>query len=159
TGGRPIPASDQFACGSVLWEALVGRKLFDGETDYEAYCRLRDCLVQPLRPLRPDVPAAFGQIIHRALSSDIEGRFPSVREMARQISTALKKVQLRKDLHTVLSRSVFEARAAIGLGVRATELSDITPLAELLPEEAPRLETPRLGEGAAAQAIERLRGL
>ncbi|HTR52631.1 MAG TPA: serine/threonine-protein kinase, partial [Kofleriaceae bacterium] len=25
TGGVPVPASDQFACGSVLWEALVGR--------------------------------------------------------------------------------------------------------------------------------------
>src|SRR6188768_715431 len=44
TGGRPSPASDQFACGSVLWEALVGRKLFDGQTDYETYTRLRDCI-------------------------------------------------------------------------------------------------------------------
>jgi eukaryotic-like serine/threonine-protein kinase len=160
TGGRPSPASDQFACGSVLWEALVGRKLFDGGTDYEAYCRLRDCLVQPLRPLRPDVPAAFAQIIHRALSPEIEDRFPSTREMARQIGTALKKVQLRKDLHTVLSRSVSEARVALGLGGIIGETSDVTPLAELLPDEAPRLEpAPRPGEGAAAQAFERLRSL
>jgi len=36
-------------------------------------------------------------------------------EVARQIGTALKKVQLRKDLHTVLSRSVFEARSAVDL--------------------------------------------
>ena len=28
-------------------------KLFDGTTDYETYTRLRDCMVQPLRPLRP----------------------------------------------------------------------------------------------------------
>jgi serine/threonine-protein kinase len=158
-GGRPTPASDQFACGSLLWEALVGRKLFDGETDYEVYCRLRDCMVQPLRPLRPDVPPAFAQIIQRALTSDIDSRFPSTREMARQIGTALKKVQLRKDLHTVLSRSVAEARAAIGLTARAGETSDVTPLAELLPEETPRLELPRIGESAAAQALERLRGL
>ncbi|TMQ04295.1 MAG: serine/threonine protein kinase [Deltaproteobacteria bacterium] len=158
-GGRPTPASDQFACGSLLWEALVGRKLFDGETDYEVYCRLRDCLVQPLRPLRPDVPPAFAQIIQRALASDADGRFPSTREMARQIGTALKKVQLRKDLHTVLSRSVFEARSAVDLTGRDGETSDVTPLAELLPEETPRLEPPRIGEGAAAQALERLRGL
>ena len=163
TGGRPTPASDQFACGSVLWEALVGRKLFDGETDYEAYCRLRDCLVQPLRPLRPDVPPAFAQIIHRALNPEIGARFPSTREMARQIGTALKKVQLRKDLHTVLSRSVSEARSALGLGGIMGEISDVTPLAELMPDEAPRLEpVPRVGgaaQGAAAQAFERLRSL
>ena len=159
TGGRPSAASDQFACGSVLWEALVGRKLFDGETDYEAYCRLRDCMVQPLRPLRPDVPTAFAQIIHRALSSDVDARFPSTREMARQIGTALKKVQLRKDLHTVLSRSVSDARGELGLGAMSGEISDATPLAELMPDE-PRLEPiVRSGDGAAAQALERLRSL
>jgi serine/threonine-protein kinase len=160
SGGRPTPASDQFACGSVLWEALVGRKLFDGGTDYETYCRLRDCMVQPLRPLRPDIPAAFGQLIHRALSAGVENRFPSTREMARQIGTALKKVQLRKDLHTVLSRSVIDARAAMGLGTRTGEISEATPLAEILPDETPQLEpSPKIAEGAAAQALERLRGL
>jgi serine/threonine-protein kinase len=158
TGGRPSPASDQFACGSVLWEALVGRKLFDGETDYDAYCRLRDCLIQPLRPLRPDVPPAFAQIIHRALSAEVDSRFPSTREMARQIGTALKKVQLRKDLHTVLARTVADARAAMGLVPRAGEISDATPV-ELAAEDAPRLEDPRPDEGAAAQALDRLRGL
>jgi len=159
TGGRPSPASDQFACGSVLWEALVGRKLFDGETDYEAYCRLRDCMVQPLRPLRPDIPPAFAQIIHRALSADADNRFPSTREMARQIGTALKKVQLRKDLHTVLSKSVTDARAVMGLGTRTGEISEATPLAEILPIELPRLEATPKSEGPAAQALERLRGL
>jgi hypothetical protein len=144
----------------VLWEALVGRKLFDGETDYEAYCRLRDCMVQPLRPLRPDVPPAFAQIIHRALAPVAENRFPTTREMARQIGTALKKVQLRKDLHTVLSRSVVEARATMDFGVRSGEISEATPLAEILPGESMRIEEmPKSSEGAAAQALERLRSL
>lgn len=159
SGGRPTPASDQFACGSVLWEALVGRKLFDGETDYETYCRLRDCMVQPLRPLRPDVPQAFSQVIHKALSPSGDNRFPSAREMARQIGGTLKKVQLRKDLHTVLAKSVIDARDAMGLGGRIGDISEATPLAEILPEEAPRLEAPKPSEGAAAQAFERLRGL
>jgi eukaryotic-like serine/threonine-protein kinase len=159
SGGRPSPASDQFACGSVLWEALVGRKLFDGGTDYETYCRLRDCMVQPLRPLRPDVPAPFAQLIHRALSAEAENRLPSTREMARQIGTALKKVQLRKDLHTILAKSVVEARATMGLGARTGDISEATPLAEIVPEEMPRLEAlPKIAEGASL-AFERFRGL
>lgn len=137
SGGRPVPASDQFACGSVLWEALVGRKLFDGATDYETYTRLRDCMVQPLRPLRGDVPAPFAQIIHRALSPKVETRFPSTREMARQIGTSLKKVQLRKDLHTVLARSVAEARTSLGIGLRVNEASEATPIAEISLETTP----------------------
>jgi serine/threonine protein kinase len=158
TGGLPSPASDQFACGSVLWEALVGRKLFDGKTDYETYCRLRDCMTEPLRSHRPDVPPAFAQIIHRALTSEVDDRFPSAREMARQIGTALKKVQLRKDLHAILAKSVVEARAA-GLGIRDGEVSEATPLAEILPEDLQPLEGASKVEGAAAQALERLRSL
>jgi len=134
-GGRPVPASDQFATGSVLWETLVGRKLFEGSSDYETYVRLRDCVVQPLKPVRPDVPAHFAQLIGRALSADIAERFPSTREMARQIGTALKKVSLRKDLHVVLAKSVGDARAAMGLGGRTGDPSTSTPIADLIPDE------------------------
>jgi hypothetical protein len=117
-------------------------------------------MVQPLRPLRPDVPPALAQIIQRALSAGSEHRFPSVREMARQIGTTLKKVQLRKDLHTVLSRSVIEARSVMDLGARTGEISEATPLAEILPGDGARFEEPvRMPEGAASHAIERLRSL
>jgi serine/threonine-protein kinase len=166
SGGRPVPGSDQFACGSVLWEALVGRKLFDGTTDYETYTRLRDCVVPPLRPLRPDVPAAFVSIIQRALSPKIDQRFPSTREMARQIGTTLKKVQLRKDLHTVLAKSVADARHGLGLGARTGDPSSATPVAQIVADDTPRIEllpkvvTPPEGhEATAISTMEKLRGL
>ncbi|MBA3397332.1 MAG: serine/threonine protein kinase [Deltaproteobacteria bacterium] len=159
SGGRPVPASDQFACGSVLWEALVGRKLFDGDTDYETYTRLRDCMVQPLRPLRPDVPAPFAQIIHRALGPGVDTRFPSTREMARQIGTVLKKVQLRKDLHTILARSVVEARTGLGITHVATEYSDATPIAELTGDLTPRIEISDIQGQLKNPPAEKPRGL
>ena len=137
-GGRPVPASDQFACGSVLYEALVGHKLFDGASDYEIYTRLRDCVVPPVRGLRSDVPPLFGQIIQRALSPQADQRFPSSREMARQIGTALKKVHLRKDLHTILARTVSEAREQLGIALQ--ESSTVTPIVELTPP--PRVRRP-----------------
>lgn len=159
-GGRPVPPSDQFACGSVLWEALVGRKLFDGQTDYEVYTRLRECMVQPLRPLRPDVPQAFAQIITRALSANVDTRFPSAREMARQIGTTLKKVQLRKDLHSVLSKSVSDARAQLGLIGVTQDHSEATPIAEILGEETPRIEAvPAPQSIEDAKKAEKPRGL
>jgi len=137
SGGRPVPASDQFAVGSVMWEALVGRKLFDGDNDYETYVRLRDCQVQPLKPLRPDVPADLAALIMRALSPRIEQRYPTAREFARQLGTVLKKVQLRKDLHTMLSKTVVDARASMGLGARTGDLSSLTPVAELGTDDGP----------------------
>ena len=129
SGGRPQPASDQFACGSVLWETLVGQKLFDGTTDYDTYVRVRDCQVPPLRAIRGDVPSAFAGVIHRALSPRPEQRFPSVREMGREISGLLRKE--RHDLHSVLARTVAEARQAMGLGQRTGDPTTTTPIAEL----------------------------
>jgi serine/threonine-protein kinase len=161
-GGRPLPESDQFACGSVLWESLVGRKLFEGTTDYETYTRLRDCMVQPLRPLRPDVPQPFVAIVQRALSPTIDGRFPSAREMARQIGTTLKKVQLRKDLHTVLARTVEEARAGMGLGPLTGDPSSATPVAQIVGDDTPRIElAPKVETqpSIATATLDKLRGL
>ena len=162
-GQRPVPASDQFACGSVLWEALVGRKLFEGTNDYDTYCRLRDCMVQPLRPLRPDVPPPFVAIIQRALSASADARFPSTREMARQIGTTLKKVQLRKDLHTVLARTVEDARQGMGLGVLTGDPSSVTPIAQIVQDDTPRIElAPKveaIPTAATASTLDKLRGL
>ena len=78
----------------------------------------------------PDVPPPFLAIIQRALSANVDARFPSTREMARQIGTTLKKVQLRKDLHTVLARSVIDARSGMGLGVRTGDPSSARLIAE-----------------------------
>jgi eukaryotic-like serine/threonine-protein kinase len=136
-GQRPTPETDQFATGSVLWEALVGRKLFDGATDYETYTRLRECAVQPLRPYRPDVPAPLVQLINRALAARPEQRFPSTREMARQMGTVLKKVRMRRDLHAVLARTVIETRASMGLGRRTGDPTSTTPIADIMADMAP----------------------
>lgn len=139
SGGAPLPASDLFACASVMWEALVGRKLFDGATDFETYKKVRDCVVQPLRPARADVPAQLAQLIHRALAPDPTQRFPTAREFARQIATVLKKSTMRKDLHAVLSRSVHDARADLGMGNRTGDPTTQTPIAEVR-EHTPSIE-------------------
>jgi serine/threonine-protein kinase len=130
-GGRPIPASDLFACGSVMWEALVGRKLFDGANDFEIYKKVRDCIVQPLRPARGDVPAPLAALVHRALAPSPDQRFPSAREFARQIATVLKKSTMRKDLHHVLAKTVADARGDLGMGHRTGDPQTTTPIADV----------------------------
>ncbi len=135
-GSRPMPASDQFATGSVLWEALVGRKLFDGQTDYETFVKLRECRVPSLRPLRSDLPPGLVAVISRALASQANDRFGSAREMGRELSTVIRRAHSGKDLHGLLARSVLEARRTMGLGMRTDDPSAVTPLAELTPAGA-----------------------
>ena len=134
-GGRPTPASDQFASGSVLWEALVGRKLFEGPTDYDVYKKLRDGQVQPLRPQRPDLPTKLVKVIHRALSADPAQRFPSTREMARQLGLVLKSSRESHDLHALLAATDAEVSASAARDPR--EPTSATPVAEVSAEISP----------------------
>jgi len=129
-GSRPSTASDQFATGSMLWESLVGRKLFDGRNDYDTYTKVRDAQVLPLRPLRPDIPRELIAVVNRALAQKSSQRFPSVREMARELGAVLKGVRERKDLHETLGRTVVEARSSMNLGRRTSDQASITPIFE-----------------------------
>jgi eukaryotic-like serine/threonine-protein kinase len=134
SGQRPSPMSDQFAAGSVLWEALVGRKLFEGANDYEIYKKLRDAQVQPIRPLRRDVPRELGAVIHRALAADSAQRFASAREMAGHLGEVLRSNRQTKDVYSALGQSVKLARE----GVKAREASAHTPVSDLAAESVTR---------------------
>lgn len=143
SGSRPSPYSDQFACGSVLWEALIGRKLFDGRTDFDTYTQLRNAQVQPLRPLRPELPNSLISTLNRALAADDEQRFASVRDMARELGSVLKGVKERRDLHVVLGRSVAQARETLGLGRRTGDPSVLTPIVDLSSDFVVEEQRPR----------------
>lgn len=133
-GKRPTPASDQFAVGSTLWEALVGRKLFDGNDDMEVYRKLRDGEIQPLRPQRPDIPRALVKVIDRSLSHSPAQRFPDVRTMAHALGNVLKQARASKtDLHTGLGRAVLDARERLHLGELTSDPSMTTPIEEVTP--------------------------
>ncbi|RMH38711.1 MAG: serine/threonine protein kinase [Deltaproteobacteria bacterium] len=147
-GARPTPATDQFAAGTVLWEALVGRRLFDGATDFEVYKKMREAQIQPLRPLRPDVPKGLVAVVMRALSANEADRYPSVREMARQLALVLKEHRARRDLHVQLGREVVEARANLAIGRRTHDPADETPIqdvesAQLTPVEGAKPGQPQ----------------
>ena len=151
-GQRPSPLSDQFAVGSILWEALVGRKLFDGPTDFDIYCKLRDGHIEPLRPSRPDLPSRLIQVINKALSMDPAHRFSGAREMARELALVLKHTKAPKDLHALLAKSVARARSYDAVS-EVTDISDETPVIEFERESA----VPR--EGRAGRLWHRLRSL
>jgi serine/threonine-protein kinase len=89
-GENPTVQSDLYSLGVVLWEALAGRKMFDGHTDVQVFLGVREGLVPPLADLRPDLPAELTATIHRALARRPADRFPFARAMARELSNLLR---------------------------------------------------------------------
>jgi serine/threonine-protein kinase len=134
-GSRPTPACDQFAAGSVLWEAMSGHRLFDGTTDVEVYEKVRNAQVRPLRPLRRDAPKDLIAIVHRALASQPKDRFPTTREMAHRIAQVLQGAVQARDLHEHLAKSVTAARAHLGLGHGSRAPDEATPVLDMEPEQ------------------------
>lgn len=130
-GERPTPATDQFAVGTVLWESLVGRRLFQGENDFEVYKKIREAQVPPLRTLRGDLPPTVVTVVTRALSARVTDRYKSVRDMAHQLSIALKSSKSRSDLHQLMAQEVNDAREYLRIGRMTHDPAESTPVADL----------------------------
>ncbi len=78
--------SDQYSLACVLYEMLAGQPPFVAEQARQVIMRHVIEPAQPIRRLRPDVPAAVESALVRALAKDPAARFASTGEFA----TALK---------------------------------------------------------------------
>lgn len=81
--------TDVFAVGIVLWEAITGKRLFQGNTDLETLENVRECRVPPIHLSRPDVPASLDRILSRALARNVGDRYQTARELGRELSMFL----------------------------------------------------------------------
>lgn len=116
TRGQPATEqSDLFSMGSVLWEALVGRRLFAGPGDLDVFRKIRNGEVQPLGPQRSDLPAPLVAAVERALAVEPQDRFPSARAMANALADVLKNTSAPDDAQTLLGQRVVEARRRLGI--------------------------------------------
>jgi serine/threonine-protein kinase len=114
-GESASPHSDLFSMGTVLWESLVGQRLFAGNGDLEVFKKIRACQVRPLADHRAGLPVPLMSAVHRALQKNPMDRFPSARAMATELADVLKTGG-GGDAHKALGQAVQRAREDAGLG-------------------------------------------
>lgn len=94
--GRPVDArADVFAVGIVLWELLAGRRLFQGETDYETVKLVQQAVIPSLQDSRPDLDPQFEEIVKRALALDLNTRYQTAGELADALAGYLFSHQMK----------------------------------------------------------------
>ncbi len=85
--GQEVDArTDVFAAAIILWEMLAGKKLFQGETDYETVKQVQKAEIPSLTRINGAVDAKLEQIVLRGLARDPAARYQTAEEMARALN-------------------------------------------------------------------------
>jgi serine/threonine protein kinase/Tfp pilus assembly protein PilF len=85
-GERATPASDVFALGCILFEAVAGRRAFDGATAADRLAAVLNHQPEPLGRIA-EVPAELDAIVQRCLQKEAWRRYPTARELASSLET------------------------------------------------------------------------
>lgn len=88
--GAPVTKRvDIYAASVVLWEALTGRRLFDGETEAIVLARAIEGNIEPPSKYNPLLDSGVDAVVLRGLARDPEMRFATAREMALALEQTL----------------------------------------------------------------------
>jgi serine/threonine-protein kinase len=94
---RPVDRrTDVFGAGAVLWEGLVGERLFDGEDELAVLRQVADGAYRTPRSVQPAVPEALDAVAMRALSLLPGDRFATAAAMAAALEAAAPRAPVRE---------------------------------------------------------------
>jgi eukaryotic-like serine/threonine-protein kinase len=131
--GEASPKSDVYSAAVVLWEALTGKRLFEGD-DGEVITAVLAGDVEPPGRIAPDLPVALDAVVLRGLERDPERRFATARDMAEALERAVAPATAGKigawveDLASPKLAERSADLAAVETYARSIDLPDPTPI-------------------------------
>jgi Tol biopolymer transport system component len=77
--------SDQFSLGTILYEMLTGKRAFERATALETLSAIIHDEPEPIEAVNPRAPLNLRWIIERCLAKNVEERYASTRDLARDL--------------------------------------------------------------------------
>ena len=146
---RVDPRSDIFSLGTVLYEALTGKRAFGKGTFSEILMRL--AYEQPVPPSRinGDIPEAVDDIVAHAMAKNPDQRYANADQMVEDIEDALFDRPLR---HTASGDA---PTAAARPALAAPSAASRNPAVNTPPDRAPTATLPSAPEAAQPAGLPR----
>jgi serine/threonine-protein kinase len=139
--GEPVDRrTDVYAAGVVLWEMLVGERLFAGVRDEPAPLRSLAAKVDPPSARVPGIPPRIDDVVARALSHDPAQRFPTALAMAHALEACtpmVKPAELGAWVRMCAAEAI-ESRGRLLAALEQTAADDDAPLVSVPRQEVSR---------------------
>lgn len=155
--GQPVTRQvDVYAASVVMWEALTGRRLFDGETEAIVLARALEGAVLPPSTFNPRVGRELDALVLRGLSRDPQGRFGTAREMALAIEQTVGLAspsavgewvercageELQRRAQTIANIEMASSSPSVGLAARDT-ITDVHSQVSSISVSRPAISLP-----------------
>src|SRR5215831_18438975 len=95
--GRELDGrSDVFSLGAVLYEMATGKKAFEGKTQASVIAAILEREPPLVSSLQPMAPAAFDRIVKTCLAKDVDERWQTARDLARELTWIAEESRISK---------------------------------------------------------------
>src|SRR3989449_4748539 len=85
--------SDIFSFGCILFEAVTGRKAFEGKDAVESLNKIIREPVSPIRDLNPSAPADLQRVVRRCLAKDPNERYQTIKDVAIELKEVRRELE------------------------------------------------------------------
>ncbi|TNE44815.1 MAG: serine/threonine protein kinase [Deltaproteobacteria bacterium] len=95
--------ADLFSIGIVMWELLTGERLFQANNDILLMEKIRSHPILPPHMVYPAIPEELSQVTMKALSRDVNARFPDAAAFGDALRPWLQSPHLQEELGKLVS--------------------------------------------------------
>src|SRR5438309_1280281 len=85
--------SDIFSFGCILFEAVTGRKAFEGKDAVESLNKIIREPVAPLSELNPSAPVDLQRVVRRCLAKDPDERYQTIKDVAIELKEVRREMK------------------------------------------------------------------